>query len=625
MYKFLLCCCCIMVMPFCFAQKNKTLDSLLQSADEEKADSNRLKTYNRIADYYLDNNPGKAIDYFLKVQELARQLNRKRQLANSYYDIGYCYLNKADYDKSMENYLVSVRLYEELKDSFRLSNALMSIGNLYGQNHNFKKTEEYYDRCQSLIEAMKDSLQLSRILGQKGTLYDQYKQYDSALTYLKQSYRIGLALKNDYAVIYSLNNIGVTYKHQGRTAESLSYFDSVLIMLKKINGSVDEIAAAYNNIAATQAQAKNYSKATEAFDKSVSLAIGSGSTSIVMENYRNMADMFGDMKNFESQAEYLKKYYHLKDSIFTADNKNQLTEMESDYQLEKKNTEIVKKDAEVEKQRSARNFFIIIALATVLLLAALAFFYRRIRISNRLLHEKNEQINRQKNELQTLNHVKDRLFSIISHDLRNPLVTLRSYLSLVEDSTIPAEKRLLFKNHTMNAVIHTSDMLDNLLTWANMQIKNSSPAIVPLDLAESIQDVVDNVQAQAAQKQIIIQQKIIASVAAADYNIFTIALRNLLTNAIKYSNNGQTIDISTEKKENHILVTVKDEGIGLSKLQVQQIIADENSSSAGTGGEKGTGLGLFLVKQLLGKINARLLIESEEANGSSFTIELTAL
>ena len=625
MYKFLLCCCLIFTTWTVAAQNIKKLDSLLRSADQEKIDSNRLKTYNRIGDYYLDNNPGKAIDYFLKVQELAKRLNLKKRLANSYYDLGYCYLNKADYDKSLENYLVALRMYEDLKDSFRLSNALMSIGNLYGQNKNFQKSSSYYNQSQAIIEAINDSLQLSRILSQKGILYDQTKRYDSALVWFKQSYRIGQLVNESYSVVYALSNIGLTYKHQGKTAEALAYFDSVMITFKNMGAPVDDFASVYNNIGATYAQAGNFVKAKEAFDKSVELATNSGSTSIVMENYRNMSDMFGDMKNFEQQAKYLKKYYNVKDSIFTADSKNQLTELESDYQLEKKNTEIVKKEAEVVKQTSQRNLFIIIALATIILLAGLAFFYRRIKINNRLLNEKNIQINQQKNELQTLNQVKDRLFSIISHDLRNPLVTLRSYLSLVEDSTIPEEKRLLFKNHTMNAVIHTSDMLDNLLTWANMQIKNTDPAIVHLQLEEAIQDVVDNVQAQAAQKDISIGMEINAGVAPGDYNIFTITLRNLLTNAIKYSQAGQSINISSVKENGQVLIAVKDEGVGLSKKQIDEIMSDQNSSNLGTGGEKGTGLGLFLVKQLLQKINASLEIESEEGKGSTFTIKLPSL
>src|SRR5690606_1542671 len=123
---------------------------------------------------------------------------------------------------------------------------------------------------------------------------------------------------------------------------------------------------------------------------------------------------------------YLKKFHHLKDSIFTDENKNKLVELEADYMLEKKNAEILKKVAEVVKHTNERNFFIVIAAGILLLLGAGAFFYNRIRNNNALLKEKNIQISEQKNELLTLNHVKDRLFSIISHDLRNPLVTLRA-------------------------------------------------------------------------------------------------------------------------------------------------------------------------------------------------------
>jgi two-component system sensor histidine kinase/response regulator len=624
MYKLLLTICLLALQEISAAQNNVQLDSLLKAVDAEKADSNKMRLYRQIGNFYSNNNAGKAIEYYVKSLDLAKKLDNKLFIANSYYSIGFCYLNKADFEKSLDNYLQSIRLYEELKDSFRLSNALMSVGNVYGQNKDFKKTDEYYGWARRVIEAMNDSLQLGGIYGSMGTNFDQQKQYDSALKYLGLSNKIGLLVKDDYTTAYALSNLGLTYKHLNRTADALLYFDSVLITFERMGAPVDNMASAYNNIGATYAQAKDYVKAKIAFNKSLALADSSGSTSIAMENYRNMSDMYADMKNYEQEVFYLKKYYDLKDSLFTIDSKNQLTQLEADYQVGKKDIEIVKKDAEVAKQRNERNLFIIIALAAALVLATVAFLYGRIKKANRLLQEKNVQILHQKDELQTLNHVKDRLFSIISHDLRNPLVTLRSYLSLVEDSTIPAEKRVIFKNHTMNAVIHTSDMLDNLLTWANMQIKNTEAASIPLNIPDCVMDVVNNVQAQANQKQVNIQQDIQATAALGDYNIVSIALRNLLTNAIKYSEPGKSILVNSAKEGGQVLVSVKDEGVGMTKDQIQQILADQNNSSLGTGGEKGTGLGLFLVKELLTKINADLQIESEQGRGSTFTIRLQA-
>jgi signal transduction histidine kinase len=258
------------------------------------------------------------------------------------------------------------------------------------------------------------------------------------------------------------------------------------------------------------------------------------------------------------------------------------------------------------------------------LLAALAFFYKRIKQNNVLLQDKNVQINKQKDELQTLNQVKDRLFSVISHDLRNPLVTLKSYLLLTDNASLPEEKKEQYKKQTHQAVSQTSNMLDNLLAWANMQIKNTKPAIVSLQIDDCIDDAIGAVKAQAAQKNILIEKNSTVSSVLGDANILEIALRNIITNAVKYSHANSTISISTLAANSATLITVTDTGIGMSQQQVTELLNNETESTAGTKGEKGSGLGLFLVKELLQKINAQLLIESEPGKGSRFIIKLPA-
>jgi signal transduction histidine kinase len=604
------------------AAQSKQVDSLLKLLDTEKADSNRLRIYNRIGNYYMDNNAGKAIQYFENAVSLAEKIKRPLAIANNNYSIGYCNLMKGDFDKSLESYLKSVRIYEELKDSLRLSNALMSIANVYSQNKNYKKANGYFDKAQLLIEKLKDSVQLTYIYDSRGTLYDQRGMFDSAMEYLQKSRTIAFALKDNYSITTALSNIGLTYKHQKKNTEALQCFDTVLAIFKKEPTPPDRFAAVYNNIGATHAQLGNYALAKENFTKSIAYAEEAGSPFISMENYRNLADMYGDSKNHEQQSIYLKKYYNTKDSLFTADNKNQLTQLEADYNIEKKNIELVKKESDVEKQKSQRNIFIIIALSAVLLLAGLAFFYSRIKNKNKLLQEKNIQINKQKEELQTLNNVKDRLFSIISHDLRNPLITLRSYLTLSDSAGITEDKKQQFKKQTMQAVAQTSDMLDNLLVWANLQIKNTSASITPVDINECVLDVINEVQAQAQQKQITIYKNIEAATALGDNNILNIALRNLLTNAIKYSSEHKSIYINAVKKGNRILLSVKDEGIGMTVAQLKDLQTNQTESTKGTLGEKGSGLGIFLVKELLQKTNSELLIETEEDKGSKFIISL---
>jgi signal transduction histidine kinase len=604
-------------------QSNKAVDSLLKVLDTEKEDSNLQRTLTTIGHYYIDNNPGKALEYFERSAELAKKLHFTLPLANDYYDIGFCYLLRGNFDKSLDYYQQSTILYEQLKDNRRLVNAYMSIGNVFFQNKDLKRAADYYDKAETIVKQTKDSIQLSTLYSERGLIYDQVTQYDSALLFLERSLSISKLLKDTGFIANTLANMGLTYKHKKNTALALQFFDSVLVMYNKMDKPpADNIAAMYNNIGATQAQSGNYSKAVEAFNKSIAGALHEIIPGIVMENYRNMADMFGDMKDYKQQAEYLKKYYHLKDSLFTTDNKNQLTQLEADYQVEKKNISLVKQEAETVKQKNQRNIFIVLAIGALLLLTALAFFYRRIKQTNALLQQKNIQINLQKEELQNLNQVKDRLFSIISHDLRNPLVTLRTYLTMFDNPSLSEEKKERFKTQTQQAVIQTSDMLDNLLVWANMQIKNTQPAITTVQLEDCIDDAITAAKAQASQKNISLHKDITASSAAAEHNILEIALRNIITNAVKYSNANSNIFISTAKQNDHTLITVKDEGIGMTAEQITTLMQSNAESTAGTEGEKGSGLGLFLVTELLKKINGSLHIESEPGKGSSFIIVL---
>lgn len=604
-----------------FAQ-TKQVDSLLKLLDAATADSSKMRLNNKIGNFYLDNNANKAIQYFEKAVGYAEKIQRPLAIANNNYSIGYCYLQIGDYDKSLDYYLKSVRIYETLKDSLRLSNALMSIANVYTNNKDFIKTNEYHNKAQSLIEKMKDSAQLCAILDSRGTVYDQQGKFDTALLYLFRSKNIAEALKDNYSIINSLSNIGLSYKHVNKTVLALQYFESALLMNNKEAEQLDRLSILYNNIAATYSQAGDFAKAKVAFDKSVSYSKASGSLPVEMENYKNLADMYEKVGDYKQQNLYQKKYYNLKDSLYTSDSKNQLTQLEADYNIEKKNSEIIKKENEVVKGKSQRNLFITLAAGMLALLGGLGFFYSRIKNKNNLLSERNILINKQKNELQNLNGVKDRLFSIISHDLRNPLVTLRSYFSLADSPTITDDKKIAFKKQTSQAVAQTTDLLDNLLVWANMQIKNTSATITPINLAEVILDSIDNVQAQATQKNITIQTNIEIENAISDKNILNISLRNLLTNAIKFSPENSSTFISTYQLNGSTMLSVKDNGIGMTAEQINNFYANETESIIGTQGEKGSGLGLFLVKELLAKINASLTIKSEVGNGSEFTISL---
>ncbi len=603
--------------------QNSEVDSLLKVLDATSMDSNRLNTLMKLGNLYMFNNASKGIEYFEKGITLATTLNEKEKLARLYILNGFCYRIKADFDKSLENYLNATRIYEKEDKRNKLGSAYISVADVYSDTKNIKKASEYYDKAEVIILKQKDSFELSHLYFEKGILFDKDDAHDTSMEYFQKAYKIGKLLKNDMVITNALSAIGANYKSSGKVKEALSCYDTVKLIYKQNKKeTADLMASLYINYGEAYLRGNDLTNAKIAFEKSINYAHSAGLTDIEMNNYRSLATVYGNKKDYVNQITFLNKYYSLKDSLYTSDNKNQLTQLEADYKIEKKNSEIVKKEVEVARGKNQRNAFISLASGMLLLLGGLGFFYSRIKNKNIQLAAQNIEINKQKDELQTLNGVKDRLFSIISHDLRNPLITLRSYLSLSDNSNISEEKKQMFKKQTTQAVSQTTDMLDNLLVWANMQIKNTNANITPVDLEEIVLDAIDDVQAQAQQKNINILKNIEVASAVSDKNILNIALRNLLTNAIKYSKENATVFITATQKDNQVLISIKDEGIGMTAEQITDLQNKETETTVGTQGEKGSGLGLFLVKELLTKANNKLIIESEVGKGSVFTIEL---
>ncbi len=155
-----------------------------------------------------------------------------------------------------------------------------------------------------------------------------------------------------------------------------------------------------------------------------------------------------------------------------------------------------------------------------------------------------------------------------------------------------------------------------------MQIKNTQPSVKRIELEDCIDDALGAAKLQAIQKNISIVKQVNATNAVADSNILEIALRNIITNAVKYSYTNSTILVTTANNSTHTLITVKDEGIGMSHEKLNDLLQNEIESTYGTEGEKGSGLGLFLTKELLRKINGQLHITSVVDKGTTITIEL---
>jgi two-component system, sensor histidine kinase and response regulator len=568
--------------------QNKKVDSLLTALDNHpEKDSMQTAILQQLGTLYSRNNNKKAVDYFTRAIAIAPGIRADTFITDQYMEVAYLYYDDGNYDKALENFLSAVQILEKTTNTRKLSHAYLGLGNVFTRIRNFDKARSYFNIAEPIIMKNKDVKREEFLYNSLGNFYFEQQLFDSSAYMMHKSLQLARERKDIWAEMGMSMNIGLMYKKIKKLDSALAYVKQSEAIAKRENIIGDVADVIYNNLASVYSEAGQYATAKAYFDSSIAYSKKFHSLRAEMENYRNLADMYGRMRDYEKQAMYLQMHYNLKDSVFTQDKNNQITQMETDYVVNKKSREVLEQRAEVTRQKNSRNLFILFTSFAVLAAAGILYFYLRTKKTNRTIRQ-------QKDELQKLNDIKNRLFGIIGHDLRNPLVTLRSYLSLSDDSSLSAEKQVSMKNRTREVVTQTTDMLDNLLVWAGTQIRDNAVQIQNTDITEVVQDSIDTVSLQAQQKSIAIRlNEAVDAMALADKNLLSIVCRNLLTNAVKFTPEGGKIDIRVQKNSNHITIAFTDTGVGMNDQLVKQLQEYDAGSSKGTNNEKGTGLVFF--------------------------------
>ena len=256
---------------------------------------------------------------------------------------------------------------------------------------------------------------------------------------------------------------------------------------------------------------------------------------------------------------------------------------------------------------------------------------------NKELHKKNLEIENQKKEilqkaklmekqaaeLRDLNMIKNKLFSIISHDLKSPMYALQNLFTNAKNLDLPGEEIKAMIPDVVTDLNFTTSLLENLLQWAKCQMQSSIRDPQILNINEMVEETVQLLQLQAGAKKISLEIRTKRPVCAwADRDMISLVLRNLLSNAIKFTPEQGRIVIGASESSSCVEVYVQDKGIGISEEVIKKINSDKFHSTNGTNSETGTGLGLMLCKEFLAKNDGRLMIETLPGVGSTFSFTL---
>ena len=260
--------------------------------------------------------------------------------------------------------------------------------------------------------------------------------------------------------------------------------------------------------------------------------------------------------------------------------------------------------------------------------ATLEKYTSLLESKNMELREKNAELDEKNLQLNVLNANKDKFFSIIAHDLRNPLGALRELPQIIIENIEHYNTEELIRMVSMqrDAAKNIFALLDNLLTWSRIQRGLIELKAQRLDLKEIVGRNMSLMQMNAEQKGIALSSSVPEEcVVHADYKMIDTVLRNLITNAIKFTKSGGSIEISAVRKESRIVISVQDSGIGISENNLSKLFRiDSHYKKTGTANERGTGLGLILCKEFVEQNGGSIWAESEYGKGSTFSVSLPA-
>ncbi|MDO9037431.1 MAG: HAMP domain-containing sensor histidine kinase, partial [Lutibacter sp.] len=286
-----------------------------------------------------------------------------------------------------------------------------------------------------------------------------------------------------------------------------------------------------------------------------------------------------------------------------------------------------------ERERKYTHFLIItmviFAFLLILLIqqnASKKKAYNLLEYKNYQVHKMKDEIDGQSNKLKQLNSTKDKFFSIIAHDLKNPFNSIAGFTDLmIENNEIyDASKRLKFLKIIKGSTAKVSSLLDNLLMWANSQSDNLKFNAKNINLSHQVAGVISFLEIQAINKNITILNSVEKNVHVnADENMLDTILRNLISNAIKFTQPKGEIQIYSTLINDFVEITVKDNGVGMTDAEIAAIFSvNEISTSLGTSNEQGSGLGLILCRDFAESHGGKIWVESKVDEGSKFKFTL---
>jgi signal transduction histidine kinase len=519
-------------------------------------------------------------------------------LGNAHLRKGLCYQSLDKVDSALSEYFHALKIFESLHNIKRIAAAATNIGGLYYAKNDFTASSKFYNLAGFCYEDLHDSANLNRNANDRALILFKFGQIQDAIALRHNAMHRFRRFMTQDLLTRHLHNLGACF-------ESINLDSSLHYFLLAKDAAADDsvmLQVIYNNIGHTYLQLKKLPVALSYLQRSYELSEVVGNKTEASIISHNLANVYDSLKLYREASIYFRKAIHLNQQLFDLGKSKQSIELAEKYESGKKDERI--KSQAIENRLKTRNLTLsLFALVVTLILAIIAFYnYRRKQKANVNLRLQNQYIAELNKQLDASNQVKSKLFSVISHDIRAPISSLYAYYQLKSNSAGNDDDRFV-----ISMISQLLETLEDLMVWSKSQLSEFVISPDKINLSTQIQEVFDTMQFAIKSKDLTIINRVPGDVRiTTDLNILNIILRNIISNAIKFSVHKSTILLAIEKEKSMISLLITNRSTPADLLALTTLI--DNSVSSNT-----HGLGNILIKDFAEKIRGRFFYNIEDS------------
>lgn len=552
----------------------------------------------------------------------AKMENDTTALYNAYAAMGLVFKNWGAYEEAL-------RMYESALDVIRLDTArrgplgqvYVNIGSIYLNMDKPHTALFYYNEALKIAQEKKYEPGIAFCYANMGNAAVKLKDLPRAFDYYRSAAETFKKLNYASVYVQALGSMSDVCTDQRRFGEAKAYLDEALAIALKM-GNPQRLANIYTRIGYWHKAQGNAREALQYYERSLELNKNEPTADREGNTFKSMAEMYESTGNHKMANHYLNRFVEIESQRIEEKNKSYVSFLETKFRHDISRQRI----KTLQTENRIKNYYIVSSISVLILLIVIIYLIvtrlKRKTRTARLLGANNTELKRKNDMLAELNATRDKFFSIIAHDIKNPSSVMLKNSELLLDKSLRSDEELM--EATIADVNRSAEglnkLLENLLLWSRMQTGRITLAKEPTSASQLLALAVEALLPAAKNKDIKVSfygdENVTAHI---DSNILATVLRNLLGNAIKFTKQGGYINMGFVTEDSMLVFAVEDSGIGMTEEDLAKLFrVDVHYTKIGTSNEKGTGLGLILCKELIELHGGFITASSEKDAGTVF-------